>query len=162
MQRQAIKDILEAIGFVAIIASLVFVGIETRHGAIQTEQNTRALQISAYQDLIDNISELNRLTLENPEVAALMYKAFKTEDELTELESFRLSRAFFMRLRHGDMAYVQFERGAINEEQLRSVLSPLNITHPRVQVFWNLAQDNFAQAYRDYMNQLIEESNAEQ
>ena len=162
MQRQAIKDILEAIGFVAIIASLVFVGIETRHGAIQTEQNTRALQISAYQDLIDNISELNRPTLENPEVAALMYMAFKTEDELTELESFRLSRAFFMRLRHGDMAYVQFERGAINEEQLRSVLSPLNIAHPRVQTFWNLSQDNFAQAYRDYMNQLIEESNAEQ
>ena len=91
-----------------------------------------------------------------------MYKAFKTEDELTDLESFRLSRAFFMRLRHGDMAYVQFERGAINEEQLRSVLNPLNIGHARVQAFWNDSQDNFTLGYRDYMNKLIDDMNGQQ
>ena len=67
-----------------------------------------------------------------------------------------------MRLRHGDMAYVQFERGAINEEQLRSVLNPLNIGHPRVQSFWNDSQDNFTQGYRDYMNKLIDDMNGQQ
>ena len=72
----------------------------------------------------------------------------------------RLSRAWFMRLRHGDMAYVQFERGAINEEQLRSVLRPINIEHPTAQAFWNSNQQNFARGYRDYIDQLIAESNA--
>lgn len=60
-----------------------------------------------------------------------------------------------------DIAYVQFERGAINEEQLRSVLRPINIEHPRVQAFWNSNQENFARGYRDYINQLLAESNAQ-
>lgn len=45
---------MEGTGFVAIVASLIFVGLETRHSAMQAELNTRALQIAAYQDLINN------------------------------------------------------------------------------------------------------------
>ena len=104
MKRESWKDLLEVIGGVAIVGSLVFVGIETRHSALQAELNTRAIEITAYQDLIDNIAEMNRLVIENEPVAELMYKAFESTDELTDLETFRVSRAFFLRLRHGDMA----------------------------------------------------------
>ena len=45
---------MEGTGFVAIVASLIFVGLETRHSAMQAELNKRALQIAAYQDLINN------------------------------------------------------------------------------------------------------------
>lgn len=160
MKREQWKDLMEGIGFAAIVASLIFVGLETRHSAIQAELNTRALQIAAYQDLIDNISEMNILTIENPEAAALMYKAFKTSEELTELEKFRLSRAFFLRLRHGDMAYFQFERGAIDESRLRSVLAPLNLGDSRIQAFWEDSQQNFADGYREYISSTIKEINA--
>jgi hypothetical protein len=54
MKREQWKDLMEGIGFMAIIASLIFLGVETRNNAIQAELNTRALQIAAYQDLIDN------------------------------------------------------------------------------------------------------------
>lgn len=56
MKREQWKDLMEGTGFVAIVASLIFVGLETRHSAMQAELNTRALQIAAYQDLIDNNS----------------------------------------------------------------------------------------------------------
>ena len=157
MNRETWKDLLEGIGGLAIIASLVFVGIETRNSALQAELNTRAIEITAYQDLIDNISAMNVLTIENESVAHLMYKSLHNAEELTELESFRLSRAFFMRLRHGDMAYFQYERGAIDEDRLRSVLRPLNLGQPLVQEFWHKNQNNFASGYRDYMNALIAE-----
>ena len=121
MQREDLKNVLEVIGGVAISASLIFVGVETRNGALQTEQNTRAIEISAYQDLIGN-----------------------------------------MRLREGDMAFFHYERGAINEEQLKSVLRPLNLGNPKIQQFWNNAQQNFAGGYRDYVNQIIAEISAEQ
>lgn len=54
MKREQWKDLMEGTGFVAIVASLIFVGLETRHSAMQAELNTRALQIAAYQDLINN------------------------------------------------------------------------------------------------------------
>ena len=74
MKRGYWKGLMEGIGFVAIIASLIFLGVETRNNAIQTELNTRALQIAAYQNLIDTIVEMNTRTTSNPEVAALMHK----------------------------------------------------------------------------------------
>ena len=44
MDRQQLKDILEGIGFAAVIASLVFVGIETRNSSQQTALNTQVLR----------------------------------------------------------------------------------------------------------------------
>jgi hypothetical protein len=62
---------------------------------------------------MDNVAEMNFLTLENPELAALMYKAMQTSEDLTDLEEFRFGRAAFSRFRHGDMAYFHYQRGAI-------------------------------------------------
>ena len=157
MKHEYWKDLMEGIGFLAIVASLDFVGLETRNGAVQTELNTRAIEITAYQDLIDNISEMNTLTIENEYVANLMYKSLHGEEELTALERFRLSRAFYLRFRHGDMAYFQYERGAIDEDRLRSVLKPLNLGNSTVRDFWYQNQENFTAGYRDHIDGLIAE-----
>jgi hypothetical protein len=54
MSRERWRDFLEAVGFLAIILSLVFVGLETRNSAKQTEINTQAMEIAAYQELMNN------------------------------------------------------------------------------------------------------------
>jgi len=160
MKRENWKNLMEAVGGVAIVASLIFVGMETRNSTIQAELTTRAIEITAYQDLIDNISDMNALTIENEYVARLMYKSLNSAEELTPLEAFRLSRAFYLRFRHGDMAYFQYERGAIDEDRLRSVLRPLNLGNPTTRKFWEQNQENFTMGYRDYLNALIAETDA--
>lgn len=161
MTRTQVKDWLEGIGFVAIIASLVFVGIETHNSTKQAALTTQALEISAYQELMDNIAELNKLVVQDAEVAAFLYKAYDTTNELSEFEQFRLGRNIFLRFRHGDIAYFQFERGAIDEDRLRSSLRVLNLGNPRVREFWERNQGNFVEPYRNYVNQLIDERMAE-
>jgi hypothetical protein len=158
MTRERWKDVLEGIGFVAIIASLIFVGIETRNSTKQAILTTQALEMAAYQDLIDNILDMNMVIAQDPDTAALMYKAWRTPEPLTDLEEFRFSRAAFQRLRHGDMAYFQYERGAIDEDRLRSVLNVLNLSEPRMKEFWMSNQDKFVPAYRNYLNRLIDET----
>ena len=162
MTREKWKDLLEGIGFVAIIASLIFVGIATRNSTHQAALTTQALEMSAYQDLIDNILDMNMAITQDPEVAALMYKAWRTSEPLNDLEEFQFGRAAFQRLRHGDMAFFQYERGAIDEDRLRSVLRVLNLGHPRMKEFWARRQGNFVPAYRDYVNRLIEEQDSQQ
>ncbi len=161
MTREELKDWLEGIGFVAIIASLVFVGIETRNSTKQAILTTQALEISAYQELINNISELNMLAVQDEEVAAFLYKAYRTTEELSVLEQFRLDRNIFTRFRHGDIAYFQFQRGAIDETRLRSALKVLSLGSPKVQEFWERNQGNFVEPYRKYVNRLIDEIDAE-
>lgn len=161
MTRTQIKDWLEGIGFAAIIASLIFVGIETRNSTKQATLTTQALEISAYQALMDNVAELNMLVVQDAEVAAFLYKAYDETEELTDFEEYRLNRNIFQRLRHGDIAYFQFERGAIDEDRLRSSLKVLNLENPRVRNFWDRMQGNFVEPYRNYVNQLIVEILAE-
>ena len=156
------RNLFEGVGVAAIVMSLVFVGIETRNSTRQAVFNTQALEIAAYQELMDNIAEMNALTVQDPGVAALMYKATRTTEDLTELEEFQYSRALYMRFRHGDMAYFQYQRGAIDEVRLRSVLQILDMDTPRVRDFWEQRQENFVESYRDYINRMIEEEFAEE
>ena len=157
MNRQTWKDLLEAIGFAAIIASLIFLAIETRNSTRQAELNTQAIEISAYQDLMNNIAEMNALTASNPEVSRIMFKAWNTDEAFTEEEEFIFSRLSWIRFRHGDMAYFQFERGVIDETRLRSALMPLNLGNPRTQNAWPSHRSSFVQGYQDFIDMLIEE-----
>ena len=119
------KDIAELVGIAAIVLSLIFVGMETRNGTIQAELNTRALELAAYQQLIENIAHMNTLSIENPGMSEAINKAWDAPSELSVSERRAVGSWLFLRFRHGDMAYFQYERGAIDELRLRSALQPL-------------------------------------
>lgn len=72
MDRQKLKNVAEATGFTAVIASFLFVGIETRNSTKRSELTTQAFEISAYQALISNIDDLNMLLIENRSMAPVM------------------------------------------------------------------------------------------
>lgn len=160
MIRQDWKDLLESVGLVAIIASLVFVGIETRNSTEQAVLTNRALEIAAYQELMDNISEMNRLQLQDAELSAIVMKSLKSPDDLTELEQYRMNRAYFMRLRHGDMAFFQYERGAIDSDRLASAMKIVQLGLPQMRNFWRHNQQSFVENYRHHVNGLIDEIEA--
>lgn len=156
------KSWLESVGLVSIVASLVFVGIETRNSTHQAVLNTQALEIAAYQDLMDNIADINAIIVQDPGLASLMYKATMTSEPLTDVEQYRYTKALFMRFRHGDMAFFQYERGAIDEVRLRSALQVLDLDSPSARDFWEAKQQNFVEPYRIYINRLINEIMAEE
>ncbi len=155
------KDIAELAGIAAIVASLVFVGIETRNSTQQAILTNRALEIAAYQELMDNIAEMNLMQMQDAALAALMLKDIQSPEELTELERFQMSRVYFLRLRHGDIAFFQYERGAIDESRLRSALHILRLGSPEMKAFWKRNKNNFVEAYRVYIDNLIDEIETE-
>lgn len=155
MNRQQLKDLLEGIGFVAIIGSLYFVGLETRNSTKSTELNTQALEIAAYQELINNISEMNALAVQSEEAARVMLRMRGRMP--SELEATRLLSAFFMEFRHGDIAYFMYERGAIDEDRLRSTLRPLPLYGESGRAFWSRNKVNFVASYRQYVDRLLNE-----
>jgi len=153
MSRQQWKDLLEAIGFLAIIGSLVLVSVETRNSTKSTELNTQALEIAAYQELVNNISEMNSLALQSEDTAKLIVKM---RDGLpSELEALRLNSAFYMQFRHGDIAYFMYERGAIDERRLRSTLRPLPLHGETGRAFWSRNKHNFVGDYQQYIDTLL-------
>ncbi len=90
-----------------------------------------------------------------------MLKDIQSPEELTELERFQMSRVYFLRLRHGDIAFFQYERGAIDESRLRSALHILRLGSPEMKAFWKSNKNNFVEAYRVYIDDLIDEIETE-
>ena len=150
MTRQQLKDLAEATGFIAIIASLVFVGIESRNSTKQSMLNTQALEITAYQALMSNINDVNALSLESPIAAEAMAKIWS--DEAFDAEQFQLERVLYILFRHGDLAFYMYERGAIDEERLRSAIAPVPINSEVGRDFWERQKGSFTQNYRKYLD----------
>lgn len=145
---------MEAIGFVALIASLVFVGLETRNSAEQSAQNARAMELAAYQELTNSIAEMNALAIESDEVATIMAGNYLFTSEAEQFQKFASLIQLF---RHGDMAYFMFEKGVIDEERLKSTLRPLPLGNEVGKGFWSNYRFIFVKSYQVYIDKLIEE-----
>jgi hypothetical protein len=152
MARQRWKDIFEGIGFLAIIGSLIFVGIESRNSTRQAALTTQALEITAYQELMTNIEELNLLALQDDNAASALARIW---NEPSDSEQFGDRRVLFLFFRHGDMAYFMYERGAINEDRLRSALWPIPLQTPLAREFWEQNKFIFTPEYQDYIDVMI-------
>lgn len=158
MTRAKWKDVIEGVGVIAIIASLVFVGIETRNSTQQSALTTQALEITAYQELMTNIEELNVLSLQSDSTATVMRRLW---DPGSDLEDFRQQRALYLLFRHGDMAYFLYERGAIDEERLRSALAPINLNNELIRDFWEDKKPSFAVGYQNYLDDLLQANSSQ-
>jgi hypothetical protein len=153
MNRQRWKDLAEAIGFTAVIASLLFVGIETRNSTKQAELTTQALEISAYQALMSNIDDLNKVLLQNPDLAPMTADIWSSDP--ADPKNYEMRRILYILFRHGDLAYFMYERGAINKSRLDSALSPVPIYSEVGREFWGRSRQSFSPGYQAYIDEII-------
>ena len=80
------NDLLQVLGMLGLIASLIFVGMELR-------QNQQVARVTAYQALAEQIASYNALLLSEPEINRIRNAALNNEN-LTE-EDAEQYRAFW-------------------------------------------------------------------
>jgi hypothetical protein len=146
----------EIVGGIAVVVSLAVVAFELNQGNVQSELNTNALEISAYQSLINSIIDQNTLIASDSELAAIRLKTARAPEDLTPEELTRISSYYMSLIRHGDMAYFQYERGAIDQERLNSVLAILSLVldNPIGRRRWDNAKSDFSVSYVEYLENL--------
>ncbi|MBT5031628.1 MAG: hypothetical protein HOM55_04960 [Proteobacteria bacterium] len=152
----------EIFSAIAVVASLMFVGFQIQQQSEETALNTRAIETAAYQDLIEQIGLINTLLIENKDFAELMLRGGinREAENGFESESDHLRYNSFVNLavRHGDLAYRQYENGLIDESDLESVFAPLRslMRVPNVRNRWNELVPGLNPAYVEYVNKLVE------
>ena len=114
--------ISEIIGGIAVVVSLVFLILEIKHNTRESQLNTQAIEISVYNDLISNIMSINENIIEEGDFAEIVVKA-NNGDELSKVESLRYGSQLMNLLRHGDVAYFQYKKDAIDTDRLRSIIA---------------------------------------
>ncbi len=111
MTREHMKDMLEAIGVITIVASLIFVALEIR-------TNTASNRISIAQTTSSNWLSINGIIAENHDLAELFEKGLAGE-EMDRAEA-RQFRAFVaMHLTQSFHMLRLYDQGLISEDEVR-------------------------------------------
>ena len=152
MIRQKWKDLLGVLVFLAIIASLISWVLKPAIAPQQTVQNTQAMEIAAYQELINNISEFNALSVADQETADMMSFIYNDVGDGTAIKAIYGVVTLF---RHGDIAYFMYEKGAISEARLISVLGPLPMIDEQGLIFWKQYKQLFVKPYQNYIDREV-------
>lgn len=153
-----LKVAVELLSAAAVVATLIFLAMEVRQNTQQAALNTRAVEVSAYQDLIAQIATLNALSIENPQFAAIHARWNAGDTLLTPGELNQMGAYFWLLFRHGDLAFHQFERGLIGRQQLRSALGPVLSRIDNDLGFdqeWESRRQNFSPTYQAFVDSLF-------
>ena len=155
----------EVLGGIAVVISLIFVGLQVQQSNEQAALNTDALRLTAYAQLIDGISDFNIQTLQNAELRAVRNKleAGAQIDELDPDEQQIIKAFLYLAYRNGDLAYMQYSQGIIDEERLLSGMGLLvdYLAMPTVRTHWDQAKQGFVAEYRNYIDQIVEDTKSD-
>ena len=150
----------EVLGGFAVVISLIFVGLQVQQSNEQAALTTNALRLTAYAQLVDGISDFNIQTLQNAELRSVRTKleAGTQFDELNPDEQQIINAFLFLAYRNGDLAYMQYSQGVIDEERLISGMGLLidYLAFPTVRAHWDRVKMGFVAEYRTYIDQLVE------
>jgi len=137
--------IAEILSSVAVLITLLYLVIEIG-------QNTAALEASSRQAALENSLQTFAVGIDSPELWLSRVKA-----DLTETERVRLSAFIFGLLRRGEVAWQQYQAGALDEDGwndvLTAVIATLHYVQPRK--LWDYMEEGYSPEFRDQVNDLL-------
>jgi hypothetical protein len=150
--------IAEIISAIAIVASLIFVGVQVRQAANVTSLNTRAVEGQVYQDLVAQITNLNYARVGNKQFADVFARYAAGQDLLDAGEVQQMNAYAATIFRIGDVAYQQFRNGLIDEESLQSVLNPVTLSfdYALSRRMWTFLSPGLTEEYVRYMQEITD------
>jgi hypothetical protein len=103
------RDVAELAGQLAVVVSLVYVGV-------QVDQNTRAVQTETSQSLYFQGSARVLPVLESPEVADLLLRASRAPESMSANDSVRYSYFLNLQLNEFEAAFTSVRLGTMDLE----------------------------------------------
>jgi hypothetical protein len=142
----------QLIGAIAVVASLIFLGIQIR-------QSVKASKATAFQGLVTSIIDVNMKHIENPEILGVIDRAGK--GETLSPEEHRLYVTLVLSAaRLAQSAHYQSELGLLDESKLESVVYNLvrHLKSDTGQAVWADFANRSDPRFRAYIESLIERS----
>ena len=143
------KGTAELVGIAAIVASLIFVGLQLR----QTEVIARA---TLYQMRSDAGRELVGITLENKELVGTI---FQIEGSLDPSELLQLRWWALAAFTHYENSHHLYQLGLLSDEQWTSDRRQLGdlVRSPNLRALWDADKDTYRESYAVEMELIIAE-----
>ena len=145
MNWDAIGAVSDLIASLAVLASLIYLAIQVRHG-IATSKAT------AYQEIYRDL----RASVQQGTSSEIIPKLFRGE-KLTSAELSELPKILLLNMRAYENWWVQHRDGILSDEIFEAYISHLTITmRSRIaQKWWLEKRPKFVPGFEIYVNQII-------
>ena len=151
MKLERIAPLAEIVSSVAIVATLIYL-------AIQTQQTNAALLANSRQATMAADMTLISALISNPEA---MGNAHRPLAELTPAERDQVGNVLAGVLRSREYAFLQYQNGILDEQTMASYMeTPVRWIREdeAFRYYWEYFSENLEGDYKDYINALLEES----
>lgn len=150
MTLETIYYITQIIAVVAVVASLIFVGLQVRQDAEQTRLNTSALKATSHHAISDSFNHLNTTLATNPDLARIWDAGLQGVDNLNREELTAFHSILIAYVRIFETLYFQSENGTMAKELWEAEKRVLEFMFamPGVQQWWALPLLPFSDAFR--------------
>jgi len=146
----------EIISAIAIVISLVFVGV-------QIQKNTKASEAATLQEISAVEVEILLSTSTSPERAALITNFTNNPESLKGDLLQQAIYAFSANIRHWEDLYLQYKAGFISEEawETRSAVLVSSMRSPGGRYILKEARSNMSGPFLEYIDKVIKNSDLE-
>lgn len=146
MNLEALGNLGEFIGSIAVLVSLVYL-------AIQIRKSTETERTSTYQSIVSDFGQMNQSLAGDPELIALYIRGLEDFDALDATARARISQVFYMTFRYFENMYYQHEKGYLEDEVwLGWKRLMLNyFANPGFQTWWTMRRDVFGEPFTRFL-----------
>jgi hypothetical protein len=135
----------ELVAAVAVVASLLFVGLQVR-------QNTAATFSQTHQWVLQDETKAQELLIIHPEVASMIVKGEANPDQLSEMEWTRFSHYAFRRFGIWEATHLNHDGGLMTKDMLDvwNIYFSARLNKPGYQAYWRENRTIFFPTFRAY------------
>lgn len=156
MNRENRKDILEVVGLVAIVASLIFVALEVREVNLAT-------RIAARDAITQGHLEFMGALVDQDVLPRALWKCFEGDGELTGFESFQVEIHHHRRWRHYERVFYMYLYDVLTDQEWSGFQAAIYASMHDDHCFeaasrdvWEANKAYFSEEFVRYVNALIE------
>lgn len=137
------RFLIELISSIAILISLLFLGIETRQSNLLAKATVRQTINDNDIEFLETYLDASTLPIANHKLA--------TGEELSAYEIQQIIWQQHINFRIFDNVFYQFQNGLLDKEEwlkYKSIITTLLQTNPYVTTMWNQYGDNFSPSFQ--------------
>lgn len=148
MRLEDIYFLSQIISALALVVSLLFVGIQIRH-------NTMSTQTARHQSIVQAISDWSRDVALNTEISALLGKGSANFELLEPVQRLQFSLLHVALFRNYENIYYQHEQRAIDHHVWEGWSYRMRATFalPGVRAWWVPQRDSYSEAFRNFLEE---------
>lgn len=146
MNFEALGNLGEFISSIAVLGSLIYLGVQIR-------RSTETARMATYRSIVSDFGSMNLTMAADPELSYLYVQALEQFDELEPSQKARMSQLFYLTFRSFENMFYQHQKGYL-EDEVWLGWERLMVSYfyrPGFHAWWEMRREVFSLSFAEFL-----------